>query len=106
MLMRDRSSQQFVYETRAVFVSRWTSEALLPALFEAALKDFPHASAQPAQRHDRAAQELRVTGARGARRHPATSCRRSASQPLSLRRSASRCSGEVALCSCAAASQL
>jgi hypothetical protein len=45
--MRDRSSQQFVYETRAVIVSRWTSEALLPALFEAALKDFPQPALSP-----------------------------------------------------------
>jgi len=47
VLMRDRSSQQFVYETRAVIVSRWTSEALLPALFEAALKDFPQPALSP-----------------------------------------------------------
>lgn len=41
ILIRDRRSQQIVYETRAAYSSRWTSEALLPAMFEAAMKDFP-----------------------------------------------------------------
>lgn len=47
ILIRDRSSQQFVYETRAVYTSRWTSDALLPALFEAAMKDFPRQALSP-----------------------------------------------------------
>ncbi|WP_428422358.1 DUF4136 domain-containing protein [Methylibium sp.] len=41
VLIRDRRSQQIVYETRAAYTSRWTSDALLPAMFEASMKDFP-----------------------------------------------------------------
>ena len=47
ILMRDRRSQQIVYETRAMHTSRWTSNALLPAMFEAALKDFPLPALSP-----------------------------------------------------------
>lgn len=47
ILMRDRRSQQIVYETRAMHTSRWTSNALLPAMFEAALKDFPLPAISP-----------------------------------------------------------
>lgn len=42
VLIRDRRSQQIVYETRGSYTSRWRSDALLPALFEAVMKDFPH----------------------------------------------------------------
>jgi hypothetical protein len=47
ILMRDRRSQQIVYETRAVYTSRWSSDALLPAMFEAAMKDFPLQAISP-----------------------------------------------------------
>lgn len=47
ILMRDRRSQQIVYETRAMHTSRWTSNALLPAMFEAAMKDFPLPALSP-----------------------------------------------------------
>lgn len=47
VLIRDRRSQQFVYEARGVYTSRWTSDALLPALFEAVLKDFPATALSP-----------------------------------------------------------
>lgn len=47
VLIRDRASQQIVYETRATYLGRWSSEALLPALFEAAMKDFPMPALNP-----------------------------------------------------------
>ncbi|HSV71325.1 MAG TPA: DUF4136 domain-containing protein [Methylibium sp.] len=47
VLMRDRRTQQFVYETRGSYTSRWTSDALLPAMFDAVLKDFPHTALSP-----------------------------------------------------------
>lgn len=47
VLIRDRASQQIVYETRASHLGRWNSEALLPALFEAAMKDFPMPALNP-----------------------------------------------------------
>lgn len=47
VLVRDRRSQQVVYETRAVYLNRWSSDRLLPALFEAALKDFPQSGINP-----------------------------------------------------------
>ena len=47
VLIRDRRSQTFVYETRGVYTSRWTSDALLPALFQAAMKDFPTPATGP-----------------------------------------------------------
>lgn len=47
VLIRDRRSQTFVYETRGVYTSRWTSDALLPTLFQAAMKDFPAAAGGP-----------------------------------------------------------
>ena len=47
VLIRDRRSQQIVYETRAVYRSRWTSDTLLPALFDAAMKDFPRPALSP-----------------------------------------------------------
>jgi hypothetical protein len=47
ILIRDRRSQRIVYETRAMLVSRGSSEALLPLLFEAAMKDFPQQALSP-----------------------------------------------------------
>lgn len=47
ILIRDRRSQQIVYETRATQSSRWSSDALLPALFEASMKDFPLPALSP-----------------------------------------------------------
>ncbi len=47
ILIRDRRSQQIVYETRATQSSRWSSPALLPALFEASMKDFPLPAISP-----------------------------------------------------------
>lgn len=47
LLIRDRRSQKIVYETRATYLQRWNNEALLPAMFEAALKDFPQAAISP-----------------------------------------------------------
>lgn len=47
VLIRDRRSQEFLYETRGVYTSRWTSDALLPALFDAVLKDFPATALSP-----------------------------------------------------------
>ena len=47
VLIRDRRTQAFVYETRGVYSSRWTSDALLPALFQAVMKDFPAAVTSP-----------------------------------------------------------
>ena len=34
VLIRDRQSNQALYETHARYTSSWTSEAVLPALFE------------------------------------------------------------------------
>lgn len=47
ILIRDRASQQIVYETRATYLGRWSSDSLLPALFEAAMKDFPMPALNP-----------------------------------------------------------
>lgn len=47
ILIRDRRSQRIVYETRATLVSRWSSDTLLPALFDAAMKDFPQPALSP-----------------------------------------------------------
>lgn len=47
ILIRDRVSQQIVYETRATHLGRWSSESLLLALFEAAMKDFPMRALNP-----------------------------------------------------------
>lgn len=42
LLLRDLGSNQVVYETRAFHDGTWSdSDRILPALFEAALKDFP-----------------------------------------------------------------
>jgi len=42
LLLRDLGSNQVVYETRAFHDGPWSdSDRILPALFEAALKDFP-----------------------------------------------------------------
>jgi len=44
LLLRDLASGQVVYETHAAHDGRWAdSEAVLPAMFEAALRDFPRA---------------------------------------------------------------
>lgn len=46
LVMRDLSSAQVVYETHAAHDGPWTdSEAVLPAMFEAALQGFPNAPA-------------------------------------------------------------
>ncbi len=43
LTIRNLSSAQVVYETHATHDGRWAdSEAVLPAMFEAALKDFPN----------------------------------------------------------------
>lgn len=47
LLIRDRRSQKIVYETRATYLQRWNNDALLPAMFEAALKDFPQTALSP-----------------------------------------------------------
>ena len=47
ILIRDRRSQRIVYETRATHVSRWTSDGLLPVLFDASMKDFPLPAISP-----------------------------------------------------------
>lgn len=48
LLLRDRASGQTVYETRAASAGYTeTFDGLLPALFEAALKDFPHGGVNP-----------------------------------------------------------
>lgn len=42
LIIRDLRTNQVVYETHAAHDGRWAdSEAVLPAMFEAALKDFP-----------------------------------------------------------------
>jgi len=47
VLIRDRRSQKILYETRATYLQRWNDDALLPAMFEAALKDFPKTALSP-----------------------------------------------------------
>lgn len=47
ILIRDRRGQRIVYETRATLVTRWSSDALLPVLFDAAMKDFPQQALSP-----------------------------------------------------------
>ncbi|HEU4460892.1 MAG TPA: DUF4136 domain-containing protein [Methylibium sp.] len=47
VLIRDRRSQRIVYETRASYLNRWGGDALLPAMFEAAMKDFPNTAISP-----------------------------------------------------------
>lgn len=47
VLIRDRRTQQFVYEARGSYTSRWTSDALLPAMFDAVMKDFPQTALSP-----------------------------------------------------------
>jgi hypothetical protein len=47
ILIRDRRTQKIVYETRASYLQRWSNDALLPAMFEAALKDFPQTALSP-----------------------------------------------------------
>jgi len=45
LVMRELAGNQIVYETRAVHEGRWAdSTLLLPAMFDAALSDFPKAS--------------------------------------------------------------
>jgi len=47
ILIRDRRSQRIVYETRAAHVGGWTSDRLLPLLFDASMKDFPMPALSP-----------------------------------------------------------
>jgi hypothetical protein len=47
LLIRDSKTQQVVYETRAQSDAPGADATLLRALFEAALKDFPHAAISP-----------------------------------------------------------
>jgi hypothetical protein len=47
LLFRDRRSQKVVYETRARYASRNDSELILPALFSAAMQDFPGPAISP-----------------------------------------------------------
>lgn len=47
VLIRDRRSQQIIYEARGRYTSRWNDERLLPAMFEAVLKDFPLTASAP-----------------------------------------------------------
>jgi hypothetical protein len=49
VLIRDRRSNEALYETHARYSSTWTSDAILPAMFEAALKDFPQPAVSPRQ---------------------------------------------------------
>ena len=51
ILMRDVRSGQLVYETQAVHDGPWADPQILPALFSAALKDFPNPGA-PLRRVD------------------------------------------------------
>lgn len=48
LLLRDRASGQTLYETRAASSGYMAGfDGLLPAMFEAALKDFPHGGVNP-----------------------------------------------------------
>ena len=48
VLIRDRQSGQTIYETRATSSGNTsTIDSLLPAMFEAAMKDFPNAATNP-----------------------------------------------------------
>ena len=47
LLIRDSKTQQVVYEARAQSDGPWAEEGLMRALFEAALKDFPHTAVSP-----------------------------------------------------------
>ena len=48
VLMRDTSTGQIVYESRAVHDGPWSDTlALLPAILEAALHDYPQATPLP-----------------------------------------------------------
>jgi hypothetical protein len=48
IVLRDAKTNTVVYETRALHEGIWAdSEAILPAMFEAALQDFPKASEGP-----------------------------------------------------------
>lgn len=47
VLIRDRRSQRIVYETRASYLNRWNDDAILGAMFEAAMKDFPTPAISP-----------------------------------------------------------
>ena len=47
ILMRDRRSHRIVYETRATVIGNWSSQALLPLMFEASMKDFPTPAISP-----------------------------------------------------------
>ena len=49
VLIRDRRSNEALYETHARYTSTWSSDAILPAMFEAALKDFPQPAVSPRQ---------------------------------------------------------
>ena len=49
VLIRDRRSNEALYETHARYTSSWTSDTILPALFEAAMKDFPQQAMSPRQ---------------------------------------------------------
>lgn len=49
VLIRDKRSNEALYETHARYTSTWTSDSILPALFEAALKDFPQPAISPRQ---------------------------------------------------------
>ena len=51
ILMRDVRSGQLVYETQAVHDGPWADSHILPAMFSAALKDFPNPGA-PVRRVD------------------------------------------------------
>lgn len=47
ILIRDRRTQQIVYETRAFQSSRWTSDGLVQLLFQASMQDFPLPALSP-----------------------------------------------------------
>lgn len=47
VLIRDRRSQKIVYETRATLTTHWSSDALLPLMFQASMQDFPTPALSP-----------------------------------------------------------
>lgn len=47
VLIRDARTREVLYETQARHDGRWADDALRAALFEAAMKDFPHPALSP-----------------------------------------------------------
>ena len=49
VLVRDSKTNAALYETHARYTNSWSSDNLLPAMFEAAMKDFPQPAISPRQ---------------------------------------------------------